>query len=261
MRLFSLLLCMLLTAFPLQGEGLTNGFTRDTLLSVTTDSTVFPAPSRLQLRSFLLPTTLVAVGTLGVTSGWMRQQNEQFAQQITPQGMRKNKIDDYTRFIPLMGVYALPLIGLRPHHDLRDRLLLTATTTLLYGAATWSIKQLVHHPRPDASDAHSFPSGHTAFAFAGAEMLRQEYSHTAPWVGIAGYGIAVGTAFLRTYNHKHWLTDVVAGAGIGIATTRLAYWLLPWQRKWLKWEQKKSTTIIIPYASAQGVGVHCALYL
>ena len=44
----------------------------------------------------------------------------------------------------------------------------------------------------------------------------QEYKDVSVWYGISGYIVATGTGFFRIYNNKHWLTDVAAGAGIGI---------------------------------------------
>ena len=47
--------------------------------------------------------------------------------------------------------------------------------------------------------------------------------NTSPWIGVAGYAMATSTGLLRMYNNRHWITDVVAGAGIGIASTTLSY--------------------------------------
>lgn len=53
-------------------------------------------------------------------------------------------------------------------------------------------------------------SGHTATVFIGAELVRIEYGG---WYGAGAYTIATGVAFMRMYNGRHWLHDVVAGAG------------------------------------------------
>ena len=88
-------------------------------------------------------------------------------------------------------------------------------------------KNLTKVERPDGSARNSFPSGHTATAFMGAELLRREYWNVSPWIGIAGYAVAAGTGFFRIYNNRHWLTDVLAGAGVGILSVQAAYWLYP----------------------------------
>jgi len=95
------------------------------------------------------------------------------------------------------------------------------------GLTVETLKKSTHELRPDGSDYFSFPSGHTATAFMGAEMLYQEYKDVSIWYGISGYIIASGTGAFRVYNDRHWLTDIAAGAGIGILSTKAAYWLFP----------------------------------
>ena len=73
---------------------------------------------------------------------------------------------------------------------------------------------------------NSFPSGHTYMAFAGAELLRKEYGSDYPWRAIAGYTIATLVGLMRVRNNRHWVGDVLAGAGLGILTTDLVYWVI-----------------------------------
>lgn len=79
--------------------------------------------------------------------------------------------------------------------------------------------------RPDGSNDHSFPSGHTATAFMTATMLTKEYGHKSPWIGIGVYLMATATGLMRMANNKHWLSDVLTGAGIGILSTEMGYYL------------------------------------
>ena len=106
-----------------------------------------------------------------------------------------------------------------------------------YGA-----KYIINEQRPDLSDKHSFPSGHVAMAFTGAELLRSEYG-TA--YGIGGYAIATSIAFLRLYNNRHWFNDVLMGAGIGILSARIGNWLLPFNRKLFKINKNSGNTSTI----------------
>ena len=100
-----------------------------------------------------------------------------------------------------------------------------AFSALLMGSVVYSLKQTTHVMRPDGSNDHSFPSGHTATAFMTATMLTKEYGHKSPWVGIGAYAIAATTGLMRMANNKHWLSDVLTGAGIGILSTELGYYL------------------------------------
>jgi membrane-associated phospholipid phosphatase len=99
--------------------------------------------------------------------------------------------------------------------------------TFFQGASTHLLKRATGVTRPDGTNALSFPSGHTATAFASAEFMRMEYKDVSPWYGIAGYAAAATTGYLRMYNNRHWLGDVLAGAGIGILSTQAAYFLYP----------------------------------
>lgn len=100
-----------------------------------------------------------------------------------------------------------------------------AFSALLMGSVVFSLKQTTHVMRPDGSNDHSFPSGHTATAFMTATMLTKEYGHKSPWVGIGAYAVAATTGLMRMANNKHWLSDVLTGAGIGILSTELGYCL------------------------------------
>ena len=119
-----------------------------------------------------------------------------------------------------------------------------------------SLKSITKVERPDGSGNNSFPSGHTATAFAGAEFLWQEYKDVSVWYGISGYIVAVGTGAFRIYNDKHWLTDVAAGAGIGILSTKVAYWINPWiQDKIFKSKEKNSMSTIAPFYNGKQFGI------
>ena len=106
------------------------------------------------------------------------------------------------------------------------RWMITCNTCLpLMGGIVFAIKNTAQVERPDGSNRHSFPSGHTATAFMTATMLNKEYGYKSPWVGIGAYSVATATGLMRMANNKHWLSDVLAGAGIGIITTEIGYLL------------------------------------
>jgi hypothetical protein len=136
----------------------------------------------------------------------------------------KTGIDDYLQFFGPTAVVGLKLAGVEGRSDW-PRLL--ANAALSYGIMAGfvnGIKYTAKEMRPDGSTANSWPSGHTATAFVGATLLHKEYGLTrSPWYSVAGYGLATATGVMRVLNNRHWVSDVMSGAGIGILSTELGY--------------------------------------
>ncbi len=134
-----------------------------------------------------------------------------------------NSFDDYLQYLPGLAVYGLQLSGEKGKHRI-DRVLVShGLSLLLMGIVTNSIKYSAKIERPDGSKSNSFPSGHTALAFTNATVLHKEYGEQHGFYSIAGYGMATITGVGRVLNNRHWVSDVLAGAGIGIAATELGY--------------------------------------
>ena len=100
-----------------------------------------------------------------------------------------------------------------------------AASGVIMAGMVKGMKHMTDMPRPDASDTKSLPSGHTAVAFMSATMLSIEYGHLSPWVTAGAYGLATATGLMRIGQNKHWASDIVTGAGIGILATELGYLL------------------------------------
>jgi len=84
-------------------------------------------------------------------------------------------------------------------------------------STTWILKLSVDAARADGG-RYSFPSGPTAGAFAAAPVLNAHFGTT---VGIISYSIASLTGLARLEENKHYLSDVLVGAAIGITSGRL----------------------------------------
>lgn len=159
-------------------------------------------------------------------------------------------IDDYAQYAPVASVVTLSMAGIKARHQRRDVLALTATSYAAMGLMVQGLKHAVREPRPDSGTRNSFPSGHSATAFMGAELVRMEYGTAA---GVAAYGVAAGVGLLRLYNDRHWLNDVVAGAGVGVLSARIAGWLLPLERRLLHW-QSDADVVVVPVVDFHGMG-------
>jgi hypothetical protein len=163
-------------------------------------------------------------------------------------------VDDYLQLAPTAAVYALNLSGVKGKHNLFDASMLYVTSAAIMGVSTHFVKQGVGRLRPDNSGTNSFPSGHTASAFMAAEFLHQEYKDVNPWIGYAGYFVATATGTLRMYNNKHWFSDVVAGAGFGIASTKIAYLIYPYMKS-LFTTKKEGNFTLMPFHEQGSTGL------
>jgi membrane-associated phospholipid phosphatase len=178
-----------------------------------------------------VPILLVVLGSVGTGSDWMGYENRQIRDELQANVPAKVTIDNYTQFAPLAAVYVLDACQMTSRCTFGQQLAVTAVSVAIQETVVTTLKTTTHIQRPDHTAHNSFPSGHTTMAFVGAELLSQEYAGSCPWVAILGYVVAAATGFLRMYNNRHWLTDVVAGAGLGILIVRLAYWLCAYVQK------------------------------
>jgi len=143
-------------------------------------------------------------------------------------------VDFYLKWVPYATVFVLNLTGIKTRSDWKRQVLLTAATDAIRYLITDNLKKIVHEHRPAPYlGNHSFPSGHTSSAFAGAEFMHRELRSSIPVLSCAGYAGGVANAAIRIYKSRHWLKDVVAGAIVGIVSAKLAYFLVNkfWKRK------------------------------
>lgn len=208
----------------------------------------------------IIPAAMIGVGVVGLESHWIIRGNHEVREELQESGHGKFTIDDFTQFAPTVAVYGLNLCGVKGAHDFGERTIILGTAALLNLSAVYAIKATSNVQRPDGSAYNSFPSGHTAMAFMGAEFLRREYWNVSPWIGVAGYAVAAGTGFLRMYNNRHWATDVLAGAGIGILSTEIAYWIFPYVSKLFYPSRRKGRNVAVaPFISADAKGLACQI--
>ena len=133
--------------------------------------------------------------------------------------------DDVLEHLPMAAAFALKAAGADNDHTWPPFLCGAALSYALTAGVTYSLKHTIHERRPDGTDHRSLPSGHAAFAFSGATVLHKEFGHLSPWVSVAGYAVATATAVDRVCRNRHHWYDVVAGAGVGVLSTELSYYI------------------------------------
>ena len=217
-------------------------------------------PSAAQIAGVALPSAMVLYGALSLTSGGIRKFDYQTRGEILEDGqVWHTTADNYLQFAPAAAAYVLKFTGVQSKNSLLDMTLMYGLANAVQASVVTVTKSLAHRERPDGSNNLSFPSGHTATAFVAAEFLHQEYGCKSVWIDIAGYGVAAWVGAARVCKNRHWLSDVVAGAGAGILTTKGVYWAYPrLKMKWFGTRGRGEVVRFAPVLEYNGGGANLA---
>jgi membrane-associated phospholipid phosphatase len=250
------LLCLLAIFFTIHHAHADNRKTRGR------DSLSAPSLT-FSYKQLIVPAALMVHGTIEtVFASNVRLLNYAIGHKVIKHQPEKFQIDDISQYVPAASVYALNLVGVKGRHGFKDRTIILGMSAIFMAATVNLLKYTTRVERPDKSTRNSFPSGHTAVAFMGAEFLWQEYKDASIWYGIGGYTVAIGTGIFRMYNNRHWFGDVAFGAGVGILSTKLAYWIYPAvERKFSRRRDGSKHVTLCPYYNGRQGGLSLSIQL
>jgi membrane-associated phospholipid phosphatase len=213
--------------------------------------------------SFIVPGALIAYGASSFFIHPIRRVDYYFNDEIQKSDPHfHTNAETFFLFTPVVLVGALDIAGVRGKDAPIDQFALLGLSAGFLGVTDLSTKNLTHRLRPSKADYLSFPSGHTGAAFMGAQFLAEEYGDQSPVYTVIGYTTAVATGVFRMYNRDHWFSDVVAGAGLGILSTKAAYLVYPYLRKALTHKDKKGrSTMLVPNYQNGAAGLSFAMQL
>lgn len=217
------------------------------VFSQSTDSSKSEPVFKKNRQLFRLAKTMIAPAALIIT-GLTTIDDDHFISRYQIRAERnedlpffKTHVDDYMQYAPAVTVYLLSALGVKSKNNWQNRTALLVKSELLMTSIVTPLKMVTSQMRPDSSNFHSFPSGHTAEAFAAATFLHKEFGGRSIWYSIGGYTLATGVGALRILNNKHWLSDVLVGAGIGIFSTNIVYFTHRY-----KWGKHGATVTVVP---------------
>lgn len=198
-------------------------------------------------KSMIIPGLMFGYGALTLHNGALQDLNITIKDRAWNSKREVRQIEDYFLLAPAVMVYGLNFAGYKGHNNIIDRSIMYGMANLISNGIVFATKSQGLELRPNGRDRFSFPSGHTAQAFVSAEFARLEYRGISVWPGLVGYGFAFATGMLRIYNDAHWFSDVIAGAGVGIASTRFAYYIYPaLKKKIFKAPKIKGDAMLLP---------------
>ena len=189
------------------------------------DSNSYSSANYLRKSAVILPATLIVYGLLKPTIPGIRNIDNQLMQQVKNSYPNDHTVaDDYLMWVPSSSVYLLDAFSIKTTHSFKEHLILDAGSIIIAGGIGYVMRKISGNIEVYKMNGTKFPSGHTVNVFRGAEIFHQELKETNKILSYTGYLIAVAVGTLRIYNKAHYLTEVVAGAGVGIISTKLTYW-------------------------------------
>ena len=184
------------------------------------------ADKKRGIKPYIAPTILISAGTVIHYMPDVKQQFRNYAQEKFPY---HGSFDDYAQYAPGVALYSLHALGIKGKNNFGNLTAILIKSFTLNAAIVTGLKYAYDEKRP-GGDSHSFPSGHTSKAFALAQIVHKEYGEKSAWFSIGAYSCAATVGVMRVAKDAHWISDVLAGAGIGMLSTELVY--LTHQYKW-----------------------------
>ncbi|TDD96614.1 phosphatase PAP2 family protein [Flavobacterium cellulosilyticum] len=208
--------------------------------------------NKITCKQFIAPAALITVGTLILNTNLNKEL------QVNARNFFGNDFhtsaDNYLLFVPAAQIYLGKSLGFQPKNDFQHQTINIVIANAIAVAATEIIKHAVGEERPDLSDNLSFPSGHTTIAFTNAALLYYEFKDSNIWYASSGFLFATATAALRVANNKHYTSDVLAGAGIGVVSGLIVSYWNPFKSVTFG-KNRKSTAYVFPQIGSQiGLG-------
>jgi len=208
---------------------------------------------KISYKSFIIPSALIASGGLLFNSK-INTNIQEKARSFFGENFH-SQADNVFPLVPIMQIYSGRYLGFEPKNTIRSQTIDIAVANSVSLVIVTAIKHIAKEERPDQSDNLSYPSGHSAIAFTNAMLLFNEYKDSNLWYASSGFLFATTTGIFRIANNKHYASDVLTGAGIGLASGILVSYYNPLQS--MKFgKNKKTTAFVYPQIGSQiGIGL------
>jgi hypothetical protein len=198
-----------------------------------------PKKKRSLLKKSIVPASLIGVGLIVNNSNFEKNLQSDLREKVGDD--YQFPIDDYILFVPVVQMYAADVFGMKAKNHWFDQTKYLVISNVLSTGITKLLKSTITKTRPDGT-SNSFPSSHTAIAFTNAAVLQNEFQDTSLVFAYSGYAFAATTGVFRMLNNRHYLSDVLVGAGIGILVTQLVYHFEP-LKKFNPFKKTKSISL------------------
>ena len=153
----------------------------------------------------------------------------------------ETNLDDYIQYAPVVIMYTADLFKVPAKNTVWNQTKFLIMSELVTSGIVHLLKNTLKIQRPNNGSFTSYPSGHTSQAFVQSQVLFNEFRETNKAIAYSGFLFSIPTGALRIINNKHWLPDVLLGAGIAMLVTNTIYYFEP-LKNWNPFKKKKSKT-------------------
>ncbi len=203
------------------------------------------------IKRSILPVSLITVGS--IISGSTFEKNLETNLRDAVGNNYELRIDNYLQYAPIIEMYIADIAGVKSKNHWFDQTKYLIISNLLIAGITHELKFAAGKRRPNGGK-RSFPSGHTALAFTNATVMCNEFIDSSPALAYSGYLFSATTGIFRMVNNKHWLSDMMVGAGIGILVTNLVYYFEPFKN--FNPFKKTKNVVLIPNIDYNSYGFY-----
>lgn len=205
------------------------------------------------LKKSIVPISLIGIGVIVNNSNFEKELQTNLRNKVG--NNYELRIDNYLQYVPIVEMYSADLLGVKSKNHWFNQTKYLLIANLISATITHSLKNITNKERPNGAP-YSFPSGHTTLAFTNACVLYNEFKDNSPALAFSGYAFAATTGSFRMINNKHWLSDVLTGAGIGIISAELVYYFEPF-KNFNPFEKSKNITLV-PQIGSDAYGFYFA---
>ena len=145
--------------------------------------------------------------------------------------------DDWIQYAPIGMLYTADLFGIKAKNTVWNQTKYLAISEVITSAIVLTMKYTLKIQRPNNGPYTAYPSGHTSQAFVASQVFYNEFRDTHKLFALSGFLFSGATGTLRILNNRHWLPDVLMGAGIAMLVTNTVYYFEP-LKNWNPWKRK-----------------------